>query len=358
MNSRERFLTVIQGLKADRPPLFASLTPQVAQALATHQAMPYEPPLDSLLSTRISHMELLTALGNDAVGIAACAPSDSPTLTDENGIMTNEWGMKFKNAGLYNEFYSFPLAHAETRGDIESYPFPDPFAAGRFDAAKATIARYGQTHGILADLECSIFETCWYLTGLEKLLFDLMIEAEYLPSLLDTVMQINTETGKQLIALGADVIWCGDDFGSQQGLILDPDTWRKWFKPRIAQMFAEFRKVNPDIKIAWHSCGSIIPIIPDFIEIGLDILNPLQPLARDMQAENLKSLFGRELIFFGGIDVQELLPHGSPEQIQHEVRRIASVYGADGRYIAAPAHNIQPDTPVENILAMFAALVK
>jgi len=121
-------------------------------------------------------------------------------------------------------------------------------------------------------------------------------------------------------------------------------------------MFEEFRKVNPDIKIAWHSCGSILPIIPDFIELGLDILNPIQPLAKDMSPELLKKEFGQDLVFFGGIDVQELLPFKTTEEIKSEIFRRCSILGKGGGFIAAPAHNIQPDTPVENVIAMYEAI--
>lgn len=355
MTPRERVLNTLKFEKTDRPPVFATLTPQVAQALSKHLAMPYEEPLDSLLSTRISHTNLLTRLGNDCVGIAACAPTSHPTRTLPDGTIVNEWGMQFRNAGLYNEFSAFPLAHAETVSDIENYPFPEALAPGRFDAACETVRRYGKDFAVVADLECSIYETAWYLTGLEKLLMDLMTDAEYVPTLLDRITDINTEIGKELIRIGADIIWCGDDFGSQQSLIMDPLTWRKYFKPRIANMFKEFRKVNSNIKIAWHSCGAIVPLIDDFIEIGLDILNPLQPLACGMEPEALQEAYGSRLIFFGGIDVQQLLPNGTPEQIRQEVKRRIEVLGKRHGYILAPAHNIQPDTPLQNILAMFEA---
>lgn len=358
MNSKERVLITIKGETPDRPPLFATLTPQVAEKLSAHLKLPYEEPLDSLLSTRISHMDLLTGLGNDCVGIAACAPQNRPTIVHENGVIENEWGMQFINAGLYNEFHTFPLEQASTAEDIQVYDFPDPFAAGRFDEAKKTIDKYGRDYAIVADLETSFFETAWYLVGLEKLLVDMMMEAGYVNALFDRVMEINTEIGKQLIGMGADILWAGDDFGSQNGMLLDPDTWRIVFKPRIKIMFEEFRKVNPNIKIAWHSCGSILPIIPDFIEIGLDILNPIQPLAKGMEAQFLKDTYGKDLTFFGGLDIQELLPHGSPEAIGEEVRRLSRVLGKDGGYILAPAHNIQDDTSVENILAMFDAVKK
>jgi len=156
--------------------------------------------------------------------------------------------------------------------------------------------------------------------------------------------------------MGVDILWCGDDFGTQTGCIMDPELWRHYFKPRIHYMFQEFRKINPDIKLAWHSCGSILPLIPDFIEIGLDILNPVQPCVVGMDPQMLKDAYGRKLSFFGAIDVQHLLPQEMPTKAKSEVKRIASILGKDGGYILAPAHNIQPDTPVENVLAMYEAV--
>ncbi len=357
MNSRERFLSTIQGKEPDRPPVFATLTPQIAKKLSFHLGISYEEPLDSLLSTRISHMELLLHLGNDAVGVAACAPDDHPTIKLENGISRNEWGMVFKEKGLYNEFYQYPLAEVQHVSDIESYPFPDPDATGRFKNADYTIGKYRENYAVIGDLETSIYETAWYLTGLEKLLMDLVLEAPYLHSLLDTIMEINLQTGITLIRKGIDMIWAGDDFGSQHGMMIDPETWRKYFKPRMKYMFEEFRRENPDIKIAWHTCGSVVPIIPDMIEIGLDILNPIQPEARDMDPLFLKKEYGKDLIFFGGISVQELLPHSSPKKIKKEVNRIIEILGKGGGYIIAPAHNIQDDTPIENVMAFYDAVL-
>jgi len=255
--------------------------------------------------------------------------------------------------GLYNEFHIYPLANAETAEDIANHKFPDPFAEGRWIEAEKTIAKYGKTHGIIADLETTLFETAWYLVGLEKFLMDLMLEAEYIDPLLDKIQEIHTFYGKKMIELGADVLWCGDDFGTQQSQIMDMETFRKYFKPRFKQMFAEYKKVNPNIKLAWHSCGAFAPFIPDFIEIGLDIVNPLQPMATGMEPELLKKEFGNDVVFFGGICVQDLLPNRSPEEIKNEINRRAKTFGKNGGYIVAPAHNIQDDTSIENILAFF-----
>jgi len=356
MTSRERFLTTINGGIPDRPPLYISFTPQSAEKVCREIGIPYEEPIDSMLSTHISHTGLCMHLGTDSVATAATPPANRPTSVSEEGLITNEWGMVFFDAGFYNEFYSYPLAHAETVKDIEDYPFFDPFDKSRFSLAHQTVGKYGDKFGIIADLECSIFETSWYLTGLEKFLMDMMMGKPYVEALLDRVAWINTETGKDLIRAGADIIWCGDDFGSQQGLMIDLGTWRKYFKPRISGMFESLRSVKPDIKIAWHSCGAVYELIPDFIELGLDILNPIQPEAAGMDPVRLKKEYGKDLMFFGGISIQDLLPNGTPEQIRNEVFRRAEILGKEGGYIIAPAHNIQEDTPVENILAFTDAV--
>jgi uroporphyrinogen decarboxylase len=356
MTGKERVLKAINGQEVDRPPVFTTVTPQVAKKLSSHLGLPYEEPLDSMLSTRISHMDMLTALGNDCVGISACAPYGKPTLKRDDGMLVNEWGMVMTNIGLYTEFAEFPLSKAESKEDIDNYPFPDPHAPGKYDAAKKTVEKYGKEYAVVGDIETSFWETAWYLVGLEKLMVDMMMEAPYVEALFDKVLEINLEIGRNLIRLGADIIWAGDDFGSQTGMLVDPDTWRRYFKPRIKYMIQEWKMVNPDIKVAWHSCGSIIPIIDDFIEIGLDILNPMQPLATNMDAAYLTRTFGKQLVYFGGIDIQELLPTGPPERIKSEVKRIAEIYGRHGGYLLAPAHNVQDDTPVEHILALFEAV--
>jgi uroporphyrinogen decarboxylase len=355
MQPKERTLKAIHHKEPDRPPLYVSLTPQMAEKLGRALDLPYEEPIDAMESARISHMELLTRMGVDIVAIAPTVAPATPTMTLPDGRIKNEWGMLFRNVGIYTEFAGYPLANALTEKDILDFPFPDANAPGRFDIAVQMMSVYGKNYGIIGDVETMFFEMSWYLTGLEKFLTDLMMEAEYQAHLMDRIMHYIIVAGKKLIDMGIDILWCGDDFGSQQGMIMDPDTWRKVFKPRIKYMFEEFRKVRPDIKIAWHSCGSILPIIPDFIEVGLDILNPIQPLAYGMDPLFLKQTYGKDLVFFGGIDVQHLLPYETPQKIQDEVRRRIEILGKDGGFIIAPAHNIQPDTPVENVQAFFDA---
>jgi uroporphyrinogen decarboxylase len=175
-------------------------------------------------------------------------------------------------------------------------------------------------------------------------------------ALLDKVTDIATKTGLRLIEAGVDMIWAGDDFGSQNSLIMSPEMFDRYFAPRIKKMFDTFKAANPNIKLAWHTCGSVVPLVPKFIELGLDFLNPLQPMAKDMDAQNMSNLFKGKINFFGAVCVQDILPNGTPESIKAEVKRVAGILGKGGGYILAPAHNIQDDTSVENVLALFDAV--
>ncbi len=356
MTHRERFINTLVGRPTDHPPLYVSLVPQLAKRLSKHLGVPYEEPISSLLGSRISFNNMLTGLGVDAIGVAACFPDNNLPILLDDGITVNEWGIGTKPHGLYDDFAIHPLAHAQTVEDIENFTFPIVDAPGRFRFAEETIAKYGKDFGIIGDLECAIYEMAWYMVGLEKFLMDMMLEEPYVDVLLDKITDISTRTGLRLIEAGVDMIWAGDDFGSQSSLIMSPDMFDRYFAPRIQKMFTAFRTANPNIKLAWHSCGSIVPIIPKFIDLGLDFMNPLQPMAKDMDAENIKKKFEGKIGFFGAICVQDLLPNGTPENIKSEVKRIAGLLGEKGNYILAPAHNIQDDTSVENVLALFDAV--
>ena len=355
MKSKDRVITALNHKQPDRPPVFASVTPQIGDALNARLGITDDGLVDSFYANRVSYTKALTKLGNDCVCVAAGLPGDVTITDNGDGTITDEWGITWGNTGMYYEMVKHPLADIETINDLDRYIFPEALAEGRFDHAGKQIKKYSSDYAIIAEQECTVFELSWYLTGLEKFLIDMMMEMPYVPELLDRVMEINLKQACKLVELGADIIWTGDDIGNQNGMMLAPGQWRTIFKPRMQHVFSILKKLNPDIKIAYHSCGSIRPVINDLIEIGLDILNPIQPLAKDMDAFSLKSMYGKEISFFGGIDIQDMLPNGSPAGIMEYVREKKAILGKNGGYLLAPAHNIQPGTPIENILAFFEA---
>lgn len=354
MEKRKRFMAAISNAQPDRVPVFASLTPQIAEKLGKHFGLPYAPE-DSFLSTRISHVEILNRLGNDAVCVGALR--ETPTTMLENGAI-DEFGIEYVNIGLYSEAAKRPLAEAQTVKDIERYNFPEPLAPQRYTLAIENIEKYSKDYAIIGDLEATIFELAWNLKGLEDFLMDMYMGEAYIEALLDYCTSYSTCIAEKLVELGCDMIWLGDDVGTQTNMMISPAVYRKHLKPRLRKVIEAVKSKSADVKVAYHSCGAIADVIPDLIEAGIDILNPIQPMASGMDLAKLKKEYGNDIAFFGGVDVQGVLPCGSVEDVRQEVRLRISQAAENGGYILAPAHNIQPDTPIENIFAMYEAVIE
>ena len=335
MNSRERVLLAIEHLKTDRVPIHATFVPQLEKKLEDHFKLKAE--------------ELYIELGNDLlftlfIGVAdGFYKKDSPLYIDD-------WGITWKWVDNYTEPYLHPLADSVDIADIKT---PDPLIHRGYKEAINLINKYGKELVIVGCVDCSIFEAAWFLRGLKQVLIDFYENEEFINTLLDKTMNFTLQAGLKYIETGVDIIRTGDDFGTQKGLLISPQTWKKFFKPRYATLFENFRKKNKNIKIAYHSCGNIIAIIPDLIEIGLDILNPIQP--RAMDPAYLKRQFGKNLTFWGGVDEQKILPFGTPEDVEAEVRQRISQLNGNGGYILGPSHNMQYDTSVDNVLAFYKA---
>jgi uroporphyrinogen decarboxylase len=346
---KERVLKTINLEEPDRVPVYITITPQVAETLSQLLGIPrYTHPDSPLSENRISYTELLLKLGNDIVGIGACSPKHCPTREIGDGIYINEWKIKYKKIGYYVEMIEHPLMHAETISDVDSYDFPEPLAEGRFDHAKRMVEKYAKQYAI-----CGVFELSWYLVGMEKFLIDLSMKKAYVFTLIDRIMEYSIGVAKELIKLGADIIWLGDDVGIQDGMMISPEMWREVFKERMRFVIGQLKNENPNIKIAYHCCGSYFPIMQDLLEIGIDIFNALQPKAKNMNLKKIKNTFGTKVSLFGGIDIQEVMPFGSLPDIEREVKRVTREAAAGGGYILAGAHNIQPDTSAEKVVKLF-----
>ena len=237
---------------------------------------------------------------------------------------------------------------------IESYVAPDPDRDELYDDARQLLERYGGEYWITGVTVTTIFETAWALRGLDQMMMDFILDPDLVNHLLDIPMDYHLRAAKNLVELGVDMIWLGDDVGAQNNMMISPDMWRSFFKPRMATMIKELKELNPALKIAYHSDGNIFPIIPDLIEIGLDILNPIQPASMD--PAEVKEKFGKELSFWGSIDEQHTLPFGSPEDVRQEVKTRLQTLGKGGGLIIGPTHHVQLDTPLENFFAMVDAI--
>jgi uroporphyrinogen decarboxylase len=356
MKHRDRVLMALHHEEPDRCPMQISFTPEFVTRLKNDLGLtdedfhnPHGGGNTYVLERILDEDMLLTSVG--------WANSYYATeLYSEDGVSyTDEWGVEWRNVeyetrfgpGHYTEIVGHPLADDEA---IESYQSPDPTRPELYVEAERVVREYKDEYWIVGVTVTTIFEAAWALRGYEKTLMDLALNPDFVERLLDIPFHYHLTAAKKLVDMGVDMIWTGDDMGAQQGMLISPETWRRFFKPRMATLISTLKGINPDVKVAYHSCGMITPIIPDLIEIGLDVLNPIQP--RAMNPEELKKEYGDTLCFWGSVDEQYTLPFGTPAEVEAEVIARLKTLGKNGGLIIGPVHHVQLDTPLENFRAM------
>ena len=360
MTSRDRVLRAFRKIEGrpDRPPLQFDLCRQLTERFQELLGIPADYSLSYYedLTYRISANAIRTALGSDCVVVGGTIPSGYEARKPRDDISLNEFGMEMKPTALYVEVVKCPLGEASSVEDVAAYAFPDAYAPGRFDKAAKDIERFGRDYFVIGDCELSVFELAWHLTGMERYLLALAMEEPWIEALNDRVEAWTLGLALQLAGLGVDAVWFGEDLGSQSSTLISPDMWRRLFKPRYSRMIAALKKVNPELMVIMHSDGAVAPLIDDFIEMGIEVYNPVQPNVAGSDPRELADRYGGRINFFGGIDQQILLPSGDIPALRAEIQRRAEVLGAEGGYLMAPAHIIQADTAPETVLAMIEAV--
>ena len=360
MNSKERVFKALKKMDGmpDRVPIQFDLCRQHIESFGRILGIKPDYALSYYedLTYRISANEIRTRMGSDVVVVGGTVPYGyTPEIVRDN-ITRNEFGMHMKPTSLYVEVVQCPLENAMTIRDIENYSFPDPYASGRFEKAQRDIERFGKKYFVIGDVEISLFELAWHLTGLEKYMIGMLTGEPWLNLLNDRVEEWSTGLALQLVRVGVDAIWLGEDLGSQTSTLISPDDWRKMFKPRHKRMIEQLRMENPDIIIIMHSDGAVAPLLDDFIEIGVDVYNPVQPNVAGSDPQELKDKYGEQICFFGGIDQQSLLPSGDIRRIRAEIKERISILGKNRGYLLAPAHILQADVSTGTIEAMIQAV--
>ena len=251
-----------------------------------------------------------------------------------------------------------PLAQVETAEELEAYYFPDITADYRYEGLREKVNTLKQrgfaTVGRQPYLGGIIFEAAWRLRGFDRFLTEMVFNKPLASCLMDRLTERGAYNAAILAEAGVDILYLGDDLGTPTGLILSPDLWRELLKPRLSRVIGSARRVNPAIHVVYHSDGVIAPVLPDLIEIGVDILNPVQPEYMDPAA--LKEQYGDRLSFWGTVGDHTFMSFATPEQVKEEVRRRIETVGVGGGLIVAPAYDTYSDIPWENILAFFEAV--
>jgi uroporphyrinogen decarboxylase len=341
MTSKERVHAALQRLPVDRVPVFMWFHPGTRAWLAN--------------MLEIAPAQVDTAMGNDVrmTWVNNNYAMEGITHEKDGEGHVDFWGIRWVKEGPYNQIAEFPLADASPECVLQ-YSFP----TGRQDdllALMTPLVASSRDYFLGCDVSPCVFEMYWRLRGMEQSLLDMAADPDLADIMLGRCADFAVDLSEAACTrFPLDWLWAGDDVASQQALIMSPATWRRLIKPHLARVFDVGRA--HDLWVAYHCCGALRPIISDLVEMGLNVLNPVQCNCAGMDPLELKSEFGRDLAFMGGVDTQYLLPNGTAEEVRQATSRLIEGMTADGGgYILAASHTIPPETPPENIFAMYDA---
>ena len=348
MTSRERVKRAAQRIKTDRPPTSLRCTPEVWEALQAHFGVSAnEDVLDKLdIDYRWIYLPFIGPPERSAITIGTEG-------TDLWGCVNKAIKNKFNT---YVEIVYHPLAKCKTVEQVLEHDWP---STDWFDYSKVKeqikLNKKTDDRAIMY-FAGGAFETPWYMRGMEQFFMDMYDDPEIVNAICSKVREFYYNRAMRVIEAAdgeVDIIGSGGDIGGQNSLLLNPDMWRDLIKPHSEGLVRPFKDMG--LNTYYHSCGSCDVVINDFADIGIDILDPIQVTARGMRPESLRDRFSDRISFHGAIDEVELLPHATEREVYEETTRIISILGKNYGYIVSPSHQVQGDTSVENIIAVFQA---
>jgi uroporphyrinogen decarboxylase len=352
MTSKERVLAAINHEEPDKVPLDSWLAPEIGEMM--REALNVDISTDRFgLSKKLGHDILYGNIGfcdgYNSIYIDERKIGDN-LFQDRFGI---QWRRKDHEFGCYCEFAEYPLADMK---NYDRFSWPDPIESSRdgLEMYKKLIEQDGREYAILGGVACTMLEGAWYLRGLDNFMMDLVQNRDFAEELLDGAMQFSLAISKRLVEMGVDIIWWGDDVGVETGPMISPALFRALIIPRYAHMVEEVKKINNEIKIAFHTDGSIEWALDDLVDVGFDILNPLQPDANDVKA--VKKRYGKRLSFWGNVDTRNVMSSGTVQDVISEVRQVIDTLGHGGGLILCSNHTIQATARAfENTVAYYWA---
>lgn len=340
MTPRQRVHAALKREPVDRVPIFMWLHPETAARLGRLLEIP---------ASRVSE-----ALGDDVrqTWVNNNHAMEGIVHEREGEGHTDLWGIRWLRSGPFNQIDHSPLDGA-TRDQLLAYQFPYPHLEDLLALMGRVIEGRGD-YFVGCDVSPCVFEMYWRLRGMEQALLDVFAEPDLAREMCSRCGEFSVRLSEEACArFDLDWLWTGDDAGSQYSTILSPESWRELVKPNLARIFDVGTRKG--LWVAYHSCGAVRSIIPDLIEIGMDVLNPVQCSATGMDPLSLKKEFGDSIAFMGGVDTQDLLPFGTVDEVRKATARLLEGMTADGGgYILAASHAIPPETPDDNIFAMYA----
>jgi uroporphyrinogen decarboxylase len=350
MTSRERTLAVLSCRRPDRLPRELKLTPSLLEEFRKRTGA-----VDPAEYFRLDVRDVFLAPPTELADFSTYYPEGLPRFWNPAGWEVGEWGVGVTDGSMYHFIHlEHPMKSLTSVEEIERYPFPDLTLAVRHRHLEGEV-RGLHDLGLFAIgfMEWTIFEIAWHLRGMTELFTDIAFNPSFARRLLDRITAIRCFEARRFAEAGVDMLKIGDDVGTQKGMLMSPAMYREWFKPRHAAVIRAAREVRPGLPVCYHSDGNCWDVIPDLIEIGVTVLNPVQPECLDIAA--VKREFGDRLVFWGGIGTQTTMPFAGPDEVYRTVQRTIDVLGPTG-FLPCPTHVLEPEVPWDNILAFLRAV--
>ncbi|MCI0498508.1 MAG: uroporphyrinogen decarboxylase family protein [Planctomycetales bacterium] len=349
MNARENLLGLFRRERYEYAPVQFYLCPSLCDAFKrqTGSDLAYQ----DYFGMPMREVEFPKVTGRESIDWHKYYPDG---LKDE--VFFDEWGIAHESgskAAAHMTRMRHPMAAFDSIEQIQSYPYPD-FASVSTDELQKQIDRiHSKGLAVYAAMECTVWETAWYLRDMTKLMMDMAMEEDKAVWLLDKITELACIRAAAFARCGVDVIRIGDDVGMQSALMMSRDFYRRFLKPRLAKVIKTAKAIKPDIIMQYHTCGFVTPLINDFIEAGIDVLNPVQPEC--MNFADIHAAFGNRLSFSGTLGTQTTMPFGSPDDVKKATRRNLKIAGEKGGLLCCPTHLLEPEVPWANILAYVEA---
>jgi uroporphyrinogen decarboxylase len=376
MNSRERLLTALDHCEPDRIPFDLGSTQVTGIHVVAYCRLREYLGLprvelrmcDTIQQLALPDDDVIERLGIDVRGLFPLNSHNWNIDSEDVGDYweyNDEWGITHRRPkpnGLYYSVVRSPLADATlTPDDIPAHPWPNTGDPQRIAGLREQALAY-RAQGkavVIKGVLAGVFEMAQRVRGMEHLLMDMASNDALAGAIFDKMVELKLAFWEMALPSLADVIDVvseADDYGTQTSQLVSPRMFRGQIKPRLKTLFARIKQLAPDAKLSFHSCGNVRPLLPDFIELGVDILNPVHITATGMEPAALKRDFGKNIVFWGGgVDTQGVLPNGTPQQVKDDVRRNVDALAPGGGFVFNPVHNIQADVPPQNIVAMWEA---
>ncbi len=271
-------------------------------------------------------------------------------------VKIDGWGIAHETSpnSMHMTRMHHPMKNINSLEEMKAYPLPD-YTLVDFSPLQGQMDEIHEKGlAVFVWQECTIWEVAWYLRSMDKLMVDMAMEDEKATWLLDQITDKACYRAQIFARQGADIIGLGDDIGMQESIMMPVEMYQQWLKPRFQKVIQAAKSANPEVLISYHSCGYIEPFIPDLIEMGVDILNPVQPECMDFK--EIHDKYGAQISFNGTIGTQELMPFGKPEEVANEVKRNLDIAGKMGGLFCCPTHLLEPEVPWENIEAYVDAI--